>query len=146
VAVWDKFLGGWFRASFVTNGSISSSSSRKCRALVALTDWLHPSIMQLADKLLQGLTTTVKPMTVHHALMAGVSVGAANPMVHPQLAAAAGQTPDPALAAQVAGAVQQVGAAVAAGPHAVPATSRGSSWQQQFAEAPNMRAGAPYVY
>jgi hypothetical protein len=106
VAVWDKFFAAWFRVACMGSGS----SSREAWAMVPLTDWLHPSFLQLADKVLQRPMGSVKPMMVMHALMAGVSVGAGNPMAHPRLAAAAGLKPDPALGAQVAAAVQQVGA------------------------------------
>jgi hypothetical protein len=83
------------------------------RPLSAPTDWLHPSVLQLADKLLQEQLATTDPMCVLHALLAGNTVGADSPMAHPRLAAAAGLTPNPALAAQVAAAVQQVGAVTA---------------------------------
>jgi hypothetical protein len=105
----EEFFALWFRAGRVSYSS-NSSSSRRSRALAAPTDWLHASFLQLVDKLLQKPLLHVAPGVVMHAMVAGVSVGAANPMVHPQLAAAAGQAPDPALAAQVAAALQQVGA------------------------------------
>jgi hypothetical protein len=109
VAIMDEFFAAWFRSGRVSYTS-NSSSSKRSRALAAPTDWMHPSFLQLVDKLLQKQLLFANPGAIMHALMAGASIGAGNPLVHPRLAAAAGLKPDPALAEQVATAVQEVGA------------------------------------
>jgi hypothetical protein len=98
VGVWDRFY--WVATTRPHSRSTALSNT---------TDWLHPAVLQLADKLLQRPLWCQVPRTVLHAMMAGVPIAAANPLVHPRLAAAAGLEPDPALAAQVAAALQQVG-------------------------------------
>jgi hypothetical protein len=110
VAVWDQCSTAWLNVGFPGDGSRRSrSSSRSCRGRVAAAAWLNPSVQQLADKLLWRPMVSIAPGVALRALMSGGLQGTSKPTVHPQLVAAAGQTPDPALAAQVAAAMQQVG-------------------------------------
>jgi hypothetical protein len=107
--VWDTFFSAWLNACFFSSSSRSDKPSSR-GSLVGAAAWLQPSVQQLADKLLQRPLVSTTPALVLRAMMCGVLTGTGGPIPHPRLAAAAGLPPDPALAAQVAAAVQQVGA------------------------------------
>jgi hypothetical protein len=105
VALWVRCFTTW--SCLRVTGSFSGSSSRGGGAPGA---WQSPSLLQLADKLLQRPLVSMTPIQVFVAICKAASPPLISPLVHPRLAAAARRTPDPALAAQVASAVQQVGA------------------------------------
>jgi hypothetical protein len=112
--IWDKFNSAWYCLDSLrsSSGDASgdgsgggSSGTGSSRGLPAPSDWLQASFVQVADKLLQQ---QLESFGVMHSLMMRLAAGAADHMAHPQLAAAAGLTPDPVLGARMAAVVQHV--------------------------------------